>query len=242
LKHFFPASLKPTARKSLYQIKNKQLFEDNPRIVEFAGKDTQYQYIARLTEVPNRSKLLKKAVDLIGDGGEKEWANLPTLLQAFYKIIGKPVEDKHLEKLIRKAAIHNKLPAFIKCLHMVDRTGLSLKGNNVLEALLLAIRQEATRDNFRNRGTSAALKYSSEIADLLETEQHGTGRVLGRDDPRTRPQVIGVFLELAAVYATKHNGGKDDANIVKSYAQKLMGRIHEQPASIEVRGLLTWTN
>jgi hypothetical protein len=224
----------------LYRKKNKQLFEDNPRIVEFGGKDTQYQFIDRIRDVPNRDKLLKKAVDIIGDGGEKEWANLPTLLQAFYKIVQKPVEDKYIEKLIRKAAEHNNLPAFIKCLHMVDRTGLSLKNENTLEALLLAIRRRATHDEFRKAATLAALKYGSEIADLLETEQHGTGRVLGLDDPRTRPQVIALFLELAAVNAENH-GGKDDTGVVKSYAKKLMGRIKEQPDSVEVRVFPTYT-
>jgi hypothetical protein len=235
LKHFFPASLKQNARKVLYQQKNRQLLEDNPRIVEFGGKQTQYQYIERHTEVPNRGDLLRKAVDIIADGGEKEWANLPVLLQAFHKIVQKPVEDKHIEKLIRKAGVHNKLASFIKCLHMVDRTGLSLKNDTVLEALLLAIRRRASTGGFQRIATTAALKYGTEVADLLETEEHGTARVLGANDPRTRPQVIGLFLELVAANV-QSTGGKDVDGVVKSYAQKLLGRIKEQPASIEVRG------
>jgi hypothetical protein len=234
LKHFFPASLRPTERKVLYREKNKQLLEDNPRIVEFGGKETQYQYIDRQKDVPNRSKLLRKAVDIIADGGEKEWANLPTLLQAFYKIVQKPVDDKHIEKLIRKAVAHNNLPAFFKCLYMVDRTGLSLKNNNILEALLLAVRRRASKNDFSKPATQVALKHGSEIADLLETEQHGTAKVLALDDPRIRPQVIGLFLELAAVNA-QLNGGKDDSGVVKSYAQKLLSRAKEHPDSIEVR-------
>ena len=59
----------------------------------------------------------------------------------------------------------------------------------------------------------------------LEDTEHGTGKFVHSGDPRRRPEVLSVFLELAAVYAYKYQGAKDLDGKVKAYAERLLSNI-----------------
>lgn len=57
---------------------------------------------------------------------------------------------------------------------------------------------------------------------------HGTSKVLARDYPRRRPEVIGVFLELAAVNAYKHQDKTDKGGVLAAYTTRLLSCIGEK--------------
>jgi hypothetical protein len=79
-----------------------------------------------------------------------------------------------------------------------------------------------------------ALKQADDLAELLESADHGSGRKLSPNDPRTRPAVIGLFLELHAVYAQQYQNGQDVSGKVKAYATRFMATFDQ---SHQVRSL-----
>jgi len=81
-----------------------------------------------------------------------------------------------------------------------------------------------------------ALGLARNVSNLLESEAHGSGANLLPRDPRQRPEVIGVFLELAAVNAQLHQNGEDRGNAVKAYTARLLSCMDEssrQPTGLQ---------
>ena len=101
-----------------------------------------------------------------------------------------------------------------------------MKKEAVLDAVILALRDLGATDGWGDREKlEQALKDGNEISMRLEDEEHGSKRVLTENDPRRRPEVLSVFLELVAVYSWKYQDGKDEDGRVRAFADRLLCNI-----------------
>jgi hypothetical protein len=187
-------------------------------------------HIDRRSEIPARKPLVLKALSLIEQNDE--WRQLPSLLEGLHK--ARPQPDLALqEKILRKLQLADQFPVILRSLRRSAATGLSLKNDAVLN--LNALRETASLENWEKTRLEKALKQADDLAELLESADHGSGRKLSPNDPRTRPAVIGLFLELHAVYAQQYQNGQDVNGKVKAYATRFMATFTQ---SHQVRPLL----
>ncbi|KAK5120812.1 hypothetical protein LTR85_005879 [Meristemomyces frigidus] len=237
-KHFTPAYLHASERRLIFGTKNKQTLADNPQTVTIGDEEVELQWMDRRKEIPNRTKLFHKAIDLMAAGEGKDWNNLPNLL-AGLKHAGAKAEEKMMGKAVRKAVSAGRIGAIVQCLQQGEYTGMTLDIDEVLENVIWGLHVTAQREGWSEEGVLKALKAANQVGLLLETEEHGGGRHLREHDPRRRPEVLGAFLELAAVYAYKFQGAKDVDGKVKTYADRLLGCIDgaAQPLSHAPRPL-----
>jgi hypothetical protein len=155
-----------------------------------------------------------------------EWRQLPSLLEGLHK--ARPQPDLALqEKILRKMQLADQFPVILRSLRRSHATGLTLKNDAVLNQVLNALRETASLENWEQGRLEKALKQADDLAELLESTDHGTGRKLSPNDPRTRPAVIGLFLELHAVYAQQYQNGQDVNGKVKAYATRFMATFNQ---------------
>lgn len=71
-------------------------------------------------------------------------------------------------------------------------------------------------------GLDKATRYANSIAHMFDNEAH-----IGQIDPRQDPEVLGLYLQLAAIRAHKHSGQDLD-----KYLRRTIERLgHYQPVS-----------
>lgn len=168
--------------------------------------------------------MVKKALSLMQ--GHDDWRQLPGLLEGLHKSNSRPDLDFQ-EKIVRKAIQADQLGVVVICLNRSDLTGLTLKNEGILNLVIWGLHEYAQSAAWEEARVRKAIRYADEIAQMLEAEEHGTGRKIAQNDPRTRPSTIGVYLELAAVAAQKYQGGKDVDGSVRRYAERLMACIND---------------
>lgn len=122
----------------------------------------------------------------------------------------------------------------LQCLKVANNTGLTLRDPETLEATIWGLRQIADQQDWSEEATATAIKHANEVASQLESEAHGTGKRIRKDDPRRDPFVLGVFLELAAVYAWRFKGGKDVDGKVKVFAERLLFNVGEEEKAVSL--------
>jgi len=130
------------------------------------------------------------------------------------------------EKILRKLQLADQFGVILRSLRRSAATGLTLKNDAVLNQVLNALRETASLDNWEKERLQKALKQADDLAELLESADHGSGRTLSPNDPRTRPAVIGLFLELHAVFAQQYQNGQDVTGKVKAYATRFMATFN----------------
>ena len=212
-------------------FKSKQMLEDNPQTVEIGGEEIQLKWIDRTKGLPRRKRLVKDIVNLVEQVNEGEaWANLPALLTAMKHTNGPPC-PQDMERIVRKAMLCGRVGTVLQCLNQAQHTGMSLAREEVLENVIWGLHDLAQREGWSEPATRKALRDANQVALLLESEEHGSGHFLRQNDPRRRPEVLGTFLELAAVYAYKHQGAQDADGKVKAYTQRLMDCIKDSGAA-----------
>ncbi|CZT21280.1 uncharacterized protein RCC_07143 [Ramularia collo-cygni] len=238
-KHFIPAYLRNRERRAIFGDKNRQNLIDNPQSVVLGDEEIQLQWINRRREIPNRNALITKAINLMLASETKDWGkNLPALLQGLNEGVKKSVDTALMEKVLRKAAEMGKLGTVLPCMQRASKTNMTLKNEAILRCVVLGLHASGARNGWNKGSLEKAIRDSNVVALMLESADHGTQSVMSENDPRTRPFVLGTWLELVAAYAYKYQGGKDSAEgVVKTYTARLLSRLAEsgtEPPQITV--------
>lgn len=222
-KHFIPAALTPPQRRLIFGLSKREELTNYPQSVDVAGEQVELKWMDRRTEIPNRTKLFHRAVKMMGEDGSSEaWGNLFPLLLGL-KRSGAEIEKADMERILRLLANGGHISELKQCLRRGTETGMLLTRPEVLDGVLLALRKLGRKDDWSQESMEKAIALSRELAQLLEMEMHGGhGKVAKESDLRRNPRVIGVFLELSAVFAEKHQGGKDVDGRVRAYVERLL--------------------
>lgn len=154
---------------------------------------------------------------------KKDWNNLPILLEGL-RTSGRKLKPQYLEKLVRKAGQAGRQSVVIECARRVSRTGFILKDLNLVRQVMWWIQYKPLSTQWSAATMKKALAMAEQVAFLMEDEEHSGGGLRGAADPRARPEVVGVILQLAAAHA-KLSTGKDEDGKVQLYAQRLLGTL-----------------
>lgn len=153
-----------------------------------------------------------------------DWRQLPSILEGLAKARSTPLLGIQ-EKIIRHAIQGGQFNIILQCLRKPELTGMTLKHDEILNLTLGGLHQTAQTNGWDQEHVGQALRFAGVLAELLEQDGHTRGktpRSVVRNDPRTNPKVIGVFLEIAAVNAYKYHDGKDEDGSVMKYAARMM--------------------
>ncbi|KAI7465892.1 hypothetical protein KC357_g7530 [Hortaea werneckii] len=224
--HFIPGYLPKQERRMILGRKYRQQLQDNPVTVNVADEEVNLEWLDREKDIPNRTDLFHRAIDLMAS--TNNWTNLPSLLTGL-KHSGAKLDEKALGKTVRKAASAGRIGIIIQCLQQSTNTGLTLRHEEVLQNVLWALHSHPQLTGWQDEEALLhSLKAANQIALLLETPEHNPyikttkNHILRPHDPRRSPEVLALFLELAAVYSWRFQAGKDTDGKVMTYTSRLL--------------------
>jgi hypothetical protein len=220
-KVFLPAHLSKPHQALLFGARHRKVLEDDPVTVEVAGENFRLKHIDRTKDQPGTVEGLLNLISLMKD--KKDWDNLPIFLEGL-RIAGRKLKPQYMEKLVRKAGQAGQQQTILECARRVSRTGFALKDLNLVRQVMWWTQRKALSAGWTAQSTKKALSMAEQIADLLEDEKHCGGPVRGASDPRARPEVAGILLQLAAAHA-KFSSGKDEDGKVEIYSKRLLGTL-----------------
>jgi len=226
-KIFLPAHLSRSQQDLIYLDKNQRELTVEPVYAYIKGERFRLQHIDPVKDVPAAQRSLLKAFELMKE--PKDWNNLPSLLHGLANAKRKLHAD-NFQKITRKAGMAGRPDILLECARRVDDTRYKLANPELVAELMHQISAKAMNSEWKAKDTKQALAWAEMVSELLEDERHaGKRHVDGVDDVRVRPEVIGVLLQLSAVWATRYYDGEDRDGKVKLYAERLLG----SPASWE---------
>ena len=209
--------------------------------MNIGGEELQLEHLGGWGVMPNRKKQLQHVLRLLKEGDPNDWNNLPSLLRGLH-MMGKDPPPRVKARMVRLATERGRFGVILRCLNGANNTGLTLKDPEVLEQVIWSLRQIAQNGEWNEEATAKAIKDANEVASQLESDVHGTGRHLAQDDPRRSPYVLGIFLELASVYAWRFKGGEDDDGKVKAFADRLLSNIAEGVKVVRINVSALYSN
>jgi hypothetical protein len=218
---FLPAHLSKPHQALIFGTRHRKVLEDDPVTVEISGEDFRLKHIDRTKDQPGTVEGLLKLVSLMKE--KKDWDNLPIFLEGL-KIAGRKLKPRYWEKLVRKAGQADQQNTILECARRASRTGFVLKDLNLVREVMWWTQYKALSAGWTAQSTKKALTMAEQIADLLEDKKHCGGTFLSASNPRARPEVVGVLLQLAAAHA-KLSNGKDDDGKVEIYSRRLLGTL-----------------
>ena len=235
-KHFIPGYLDPPTRRLIFGRAGRKTLEDNPQTVEIGSETVQLQWMNRTKDIPNRTKLIRQAVGLMERGGNKsDWANLPGILVALKHMKAVP-DEVLMETIVRRAINSGQVAVVVRCLQQSRHTGMTLRRPEILRLVVFGLHDHAQRGEWGFESVKDALGLARNVSNMLESEVHGNGSRLLANDPRRKPEILGVFLELAAVNAQLYQDGQDRGDAVKAYTSRLLSCLDEhskQPTGLQ---------
>lgn len=237
---FLPAHLSKAHQALVFGARHRKILEDDPVTVEVSGENFKLKHIDRMKDQPGGIEALWKAVSLMEE--KKDWDNLPIFLEGL-RIAGRKLKPQYWEKLVRKAGQAGQQGTILECARRASRTGFVLKDLNLVREVMWWTQHKALSAGWTVQSTRKALAMAEQIADLLEDEKHCGRAFVGATDPRARPEVVGVLLELAAAHA-KLSGGTDEDGKVEIYSKRLLGTLARKASLREglPEGRELWTS
>ena len=232
-KHFLPATLDGAQQKLVFKRSKRNVLQENPQTVNIGGEEFQLEHLGGWGVMPNRKKQLQHVLRLLKTGDPNDWNNLPSLLQGLH-MMGKDPSPRVRARIVRMATEREKFGVVLACLNSARNTGLTLKDPEVLEQVIWSLRQVAEDGEWSEEATAKAIKDANDVASQLESDAHGSGKHVGKEDPRRSPYVLGIFLELAAVYASRFKGGEDIDGKVRAFADRLLSNISEDKKAVSI--------
>jgi hypothetical protein len=225
-KIFLPAHLSRSQQDLIYQDKHQRELTIEPVFAYIKGEKFKLEHIDPVKDVPAGAKGLLKAVALMEK--EKDWDNLPSLLHGLNNARRK-IHGETLEKITRKAGMAGRPDILLECARRVNHTKFTLSNPKVVAEIMHQIQNKALKSGWEAKNTKQALAWAEMVSELLEDERHaGKRHISGAQDIRVRPELIGVLLQLSAVWATRFYGGEDRDGKVALYTERLLG----SPASM----------
>lgn len=156
---------------------------------------------------------------------KKDWETLPNLIQGTKTVTGtsSPVWKTLRKTVILKLGNAGRQNILLELVRRGSDTGFTMSSREFSKHIFMCFGRKAYENDFDEAHTEKALLYAEQAAALMENPEHaGNTSLAGDNDPRLSPEIMGILLELAAVRASKHLGGKDKGGKVASYTEKLL--------------------
>jgi len=168
--------------------------------------------------VPNVKKAVREAYKLMRE--KKDFDNLPSIFKGATKSKF-PIDKDMKQSIVRAAVNHGQSDSILECIR--QKVFTNEEYGAITSRLIWELQSQALESDWEEHCTKKAL-LSAEKALLMLYEDYYRPEH-SATDPRGRPEVIGQLLELAAVRASRHLGGKDVDGKVELYAKSLLGTL-----------------
>ncbi len=175
-----------------------------------------------LRDEPPTRQSFAKLLGLLKEG--KDWQNLPGFLEGL-KTAKRKLTSGQLEKMVRKANLIGRQGVILECLRRVEGTGVGLWDVKVVREVMLGAMMKAHEGNWEKGDVEQAIKLARAVWDLTEDSKHAVkARDVGPENvPRTRPDIVGVMVQLEAAKAILSGEGKDEGGKVEGAVEMLLG-------------------
>lgn len=130
-------------------------------------------------------------------------------------------------KLVHKAARAGRLDVLMECAKRVDYTGFTLDEPTIVTDIAWFAQHSAAQSSWDVKETHQQLERVEALALLLEDERHAGDFKIAERDPRVRPELIGIMLQLSSVLAEMQNRRRDRDGRVLKYASRLRAVMEE---------------
>lgn len=240
---FIPFGLPRRQRRSMFKEKHAQKLVDEPITVSIGENEEFTLRPMKLTDLPTKKEALH-VLKLMS--AANDYKNLVPFMSglgmAHYEI-----NSNKWEQLMRATNKSNKLSVILQCAQQSNRTGLQLRGIDIVRRLFFELHTMAQKGESKSEEVNKALGLTKQAIDLMESERHVDEhwRPAPSKDPLLQPFVIGTLLELSASRAINEFGGKDEANEVITTAWKLVNskllfRHEKAPADVGISQQEHW--
>lgn len=218
---FIPQSLGYRHKQLIYRTKYSPSLEEHPITVSVqTGKNAEEEnYKLRhldITKSP-RTTELRDVVKMMKT--REDWYNLAPFLSGL-RISRRNIADNLWEFVLRKAGEAGVEDIAYRLAKYSGYTGLSLSKPGVTRALFFNFHRKARLADFKGEELLNALSFAENTALLLNAKHHSAPVI--SQDPKRKPDIIGILLELRAAYAIDAFGGKDEGGHVRGYAMKVL--------------------
>ncbi|KAF9691456.1 hypothetical protein EKO04_010872 [Ascochyta lentis] len=219
-----PEHLSREQEKLVYKQKSRAKLETEPVEVTIGDVTLPLEHIDR-NLLPSRSQSLKDV--LSQSETTADWENVVRVLEGFHSA-GIDVKPRWQESVVRKLNENGHHALVLKALQRVKATGLRLSNYAVTKRVLKGAHDRAAQADWEKTETAKALRYARQIVELMEEEEHhgasSRGKMVVENDWRSKPYVIAIPTELAAVAAQRHEG---DVETVKTLANRLVNALKQ---------------
>ncbi|OJJ48431.1 hypothetical protein ASPZODRAFT_14567 [Penicilliopsis zonata CBS 506.65] len=215
-----PFSLGEQQRRLVFRKKYAQRLEDNPVVLRLGGAQEEEEYALRPSGHPEAKITKKESLAVVRlFKTPEDWQNAAPLLAGLKKARMVLKQDQR-EWLVRRAAMAGALGSILECAKQADRTAFWLNEVGVVHRIFFALHVMAQEANFEPVATSKALSLAKQTSRLMDMPRHSVRDV--ELDPKHRPSVISVLLELSASQALNKFEGHDQTGDVLRYAERLL--------------------
>lgn len=234
---FLPACLPKAQQDIIFRKKlHHLLLTDEPATASIGKEVVQLRPLHRADE-PRTISSLAKILDLLPQAGESAWENLPGFL-AGLKISKRKLKGYQMEKIVRRACKQGKEGLIMQCMKQVERTGLSLWDAGAAREMMLASVRRADEAGWTKNGVAGALKFAEAVWLLIQDPRHALPkRRDGLVDPMSRPDIVGILLQLHSANALHQlpDPPNNDISAVRSYATMILVQLsHLDPSELSL--------
>jgi len=169
---------------------------------------------------PNTRASFAKVIALMGETGD--WKNLAGWLEGL-RTARRRVWGWQLEKVVRRAVEGGRVGVVHDCLRRVEGTGLGLWDLRVAREVVWGAVAKAREGGWSREGVERGVKFAEDVWELMFDPRHGE-KMVGREDAKKRPEVIGVLVQMHAAKAVLFGEGKDEGGKVERYTGLMLAR------------------
>ncbi|KAJ4993588.1 hypothetical protein SVAN01_01136 [Stagonosporopsis vannaccii] len=229
-KILLPEHLTREQQRLVYKEKSRAKLETEPVEVTIGDVTLPLEFIDTTLQ-PSRWDSLKKVLNQ--SETTADWENVVRLLEGFHSA-GIAIKPQWQDLAVRKLIENGHHNLVLKALQRVKATGLRLSNHKVAVRVLKAAHDRAATSDWDLEETAKAMRFARQIVELMEDEEHhavlSKSTTVPQGDWRSKPFVIAVPTELAAVIAQKHEG---DVEVVKTLANRLVNALEQHKVTTQ---------
>ncbi|KAL2040530.1 hypothetical protein N7G274_006509 [Stereocaulon virgatum] len=216
---FLPSHLIKLQRDLLYKKKNHSLLTaEEPATVRLGNEVHQLLPLNHITDEPATRASIAKVVKLMTETGD--WKNLPGFLEGL-KTARRVVHGDQFEKMIRRASDCGRIGVVVDCLRRVERTGMGLWDVRVAREVMWGVLGKCVQSEWSEEGVESGRKLAEVVWELCFDPKH-VPKMVGLEDPKKRPEIAGVLVQMYAAKAVMFEGSKDEGGAVEKWVQLML--------------------
>lgn len=123
--------------------------------------------------------------------------------------------------MVRRANESGRMGVVHDCLRRVESTGISLSDIRVAREVMRGAILKAEQDSWSQEGVERGVKYAEDIWALMFSPRHSE-KMTSHQDPKKRPEIIGILLLMHASKSVLFHQAKDEEGKVSRYAELLL--------------------